>query len=131
VMNPAKGENITVWAKREADYRSGKRAAAKPVRKGPDKGDLVKPLLGQLAAISLTQAVYAAIVSVADQGVVIVTPKGGGEPIALAIAPLKGMTADKAVTKPVESEPRSKRPSQNHGRKRPVLLLKIIRIGEP
>jgi hypothetical protein len=38
VMNPAKGENVTVWAKREADYRSGKQAAAKPVKKGPDKG---------------------------------------------------------------------------------------------
>jgi hypothetical protein len=30
VMHPAKGENVTVWAKREADHRSGKRAAANP-----------------------------------------------------------------------------------------------------
>lgn len=100
VMNPAKGENITVWAKREADYRSGKRAAAKPVKKGPDKGDLVETLPGQLAVVSLTQAAHNAIANVADQGVVVITPKGGGEALALAVAPLKGMTANKAVTKP-------------------------------
>jgi hypothetical protein len=44
VMNPAKGESISVWADREAEYRSGKRAAAKPAKKAPDKEVLPEPL---------------------------------------------------------------------------------------
>jgi hypothetical protein len=32
--------------------------------------------------------------------VVVVTPKGGDEALALAIAPLKSLTADKAVRRP-------------------------------
>jgi hypothetical protein len=35
-----------------------------------------------------------------DQALVVVTPKGGGEALALAIAPLKSLTAEKAVSQP-------------------------------
>lgn len=100
VMKPAKGESVTVWAKREAEYRSGKRAAVKPAKKAPEKEVLTEPLSGQLATLPLTQAAYNAIMRVADQGVVVVTPRGGGEALALAAAPLKRLTTEDAIKEP-------------------------------
>ena len=100
VMTPAKGETITIWAKREADYRSQQRSNFKSRAKRP--GELISSEAppGQLPSVSLTQAAYNAIKRMSDSGVVVVKPKGGGDPLALAITPLTGLTVKKAITKP-------------------------------
>jgi hypothetical protein len=100
VMNPAKGESISKWADREAEHRSRKKAALKPAKKGPDSDGSIQPLPNQLAQVSSAQAAYDVLMGIVEQGVAVLTPKNGGEPLALAVAPLNGMSAEEAVRKP-------------------------------
>lgn len=99
IMKPKPGENITVWAKREAGYRSQQKAQTKARKKAPEKPLVDQPLPGQLPSLLFTQTVYKAIKDLADRGVVVVGPKGGGEPLALVVVPLK-MTTKKAIKRP-------------------------------
>ncbi|CAJ0882910.1 hypothetical protein AMST5_03381 [freshwater sediment metagenome] len=100
VMTPGKGETITAWAKREADYRSSQKSASnarKKQREKPVGGDVLQ---GHLPLFSLAQAAYNAITGMSDSGVVVVKPKGGGDPLALTITPLTDLTVKRAVSKP-------------------------------
>lgn len=100
VMSPAKGESISKWADREAEHRSNRKAAVKPARKRPDSHVSNQPPPNQLAHVSSTQAAYDVLMSVAEHEVVVLTPKNGGEPMALVVAPLNGMSAEEAVRRP-------------------------------
>jgi hypothetical protein len=100
VMNPAKGETITIWANREAEYRAQARLKTKGQKEGSERAVTTEPLPGQLPSLSLTQAAYKAIQDMVGKGVVVVSPRGGDEALALAVAPLENLTADKAARKP-------------------------------
>jgi hypothetical protein len=100
VMTPCKGENVTVWAKRESEYRSSQRTKLKPLSKRTDTAIECEALPGQLQAASLTQAAYNAIKELVAQGVVVVKSSDSSELLALTITPLNGLSAEKAVNKP-------------------------------
>jgi len=48
----------------------------------------------------VAQGLYNALAALLEPGVVVVTRKAGGKALALAVAPLKGLTADQAKAKP-------------------------------
>ena len=100
VAKPANGETPTKWADREAAYRLGQRPAAKRAKKGPEAAVLTPEARDQLAVVQLAQGLYNALAALLEPGVVVVAPKAGGKALALAVAPLKGLTADRAKAKP-------------------------------
>lgn len=102
VLTPAKGESLTVWADREAEHRSRQRPARKRAQKAPAAAVLPAPPPGRLAAVELPQAAYNALAGLISIGLAVVAPKGGGNALALAVAPLKGLTADQAKTRPAQ-----------------------------
>ena len=56
----------------------------------------------QLAVVQLAQGLYSALTALLELGVVVVDPKAGGKALALAVAPLKGLTLNQAKAKPDE-----------------------------
>ena len=100
VLKPAKGENITEWADREAAYRSGQKPAAKRAQKAAVAAISTPEAPDELAVAQLPQALYAAIKGLLERKVVVIAPKAGGKALALAVAPLKGLTADQAKARP-------------------------------
>jgi hypothetical protein len=100
VAKPASGETLTVWADREAAYRLAGRPAAKRAQKGPATPVLAPEAPSQLAVAQLTQAAYDALDALLGLGVVVVARKAGGKALALAVAPLKGLTVDEAKAQP-------------------------------
>lgn len=102
LAKPAKGETLTKWANREAAYRLARRPAAKRAAKGPAAAVLTPEAPNQLAVIQVAQRLYKALAALLEPGLVVVAPKAGGKALALAIAPLKGLTADQAKARPDE-----------------------------
>ena len=100
VAKPAKGETLTKWAEREAEYRLAQRPAAKPAQKAPVAAVLAPKAPNQLAVVQLAQGLYSALTALLEPGVVVVGPKAGGKALALAVAPLKGLTVDQAEAEP-------------------------------
>ncbi len=101
-VSPAKGESLTVWANREAAYRLAQRPVAKRAQKGPVAAGLAPEPPNQLAVVQLAQGLYSALTALLELGVVVVDPKAGGKALALAVAPLKGLTLNQAKAKPDE-----------------------------
>jgi hypothetical protein len=54
----------------------------------------------QLAVVELTQGLYSALTTLLELGLLVVTPKAGGKALALAVAPLKGLTVDQVKLQP-------------------------------
>ena len=102
VAKPAKGETLTKWANREAEYRLARKPAAKRASKGPAAAVLTPEAHNQLAVVQLAQAAYNALTALLERGLVVVAPKAGGKALALAVAPLKGLTLDQAKAEPYE-----------------------------
>jgi hypothetical protein len=102
VAKPADGETLTKWANREAAYRLSRRPAGKRASKGPVAAVLPPEAPNQLAVVQVAQGLYNALTALLELGVVVVAPKGGGKALALAVAPLKGLTADQAKAEPCE-----------------------------
>ena len=103
VAKPAKGETLTKWADREAAYRSARRPTAKRAEKGPTAAVLAPEATpGQLPVVRVPQGLYNALTALLQPGVVVVGPKAGGKALALAVAPLKGLTVDQAKAQPDE-----------------------------
>jgi hypothetical protein len=102
VAKPANGETPTKWADREAAYRLAQRPAAKPASKGPVAAVLSPEAPNQLAVVQVAQGLYNALTALLEPGLVVVAPKAGGKALALAVAALKGSTADKAKLGPDE-----------------------------
>ena len=102
VAKPAKGETLTVWANREAEYRLAQRPAAKRAQKGPAAAVLAPEAPDQLAVVQVPQGLYNALAALLELGLVVVAPKAGGKALALAVAPLKGLTVDQAKAQPDE-----------------------------
>ena len=50
----------------------------------------------------MAQGLYSALTALLELGLVVVAPKAGGKALALAVCPLKGLTADRAKAKPHE-----------------------------
>jgi hypothetical protein len=102
VAKPAKGETLTKWAGREAAYRLARRPAGKRAQKGPAAAVLTPEAPDQLTVVQVAQGLYNALTALLELGVVVVAPKAGGKALALAVAALKGPTADKAKLGPDE-----------------------------
>jgi hypothetical protein len=102
VAKPANGETLTVWANREAEYRLARRPAAKRAKKGPGAAVLTPEAPNQLAVVQVPHGLYNAVTALLERGLVVIAPKAGGKALALAVAPLNGLTADKAKAKPCE-----------------------------
>jgi hypothetical protein len=102
VAKPANGETLTKWADREAAYRLGQRPAAKRAKKGPVAAVLTPEAPEQLAVVHVAQGLYNALAALLELGFVVVASKAGGKALALAVAPLKGLTADQAKAEPYE-----------------------------
>jgi hypothetical protein len=102
VAKPANGETLTKWANREAAYRLARGPAAKRAQKGPVAAVLAPEAPNQLAVVQVAHGLYSALAALLELGLVVVAPKGGGKALALAVAPLKGLTADKAKAQPDE-----------------------------
>ena len=102
VAKPTNGETVTKWAGREAEYRLGQRPAAKRAQKAPAAAVLAPEAPNQLAVVQVAQRLYNALTGLLELGAVVVAPKAGGKALALAVAPLKGLTADQAKAKPYE-----------------------------
>ena len=100
VAKPANGETLTKWADREAAYRLARRPSGKRAEKGPGAAVLAPEAPDQLAVVQVAQRLYSALTALLEPGLVVVTPKAGGKALALAVAPLKGLTADQAKAKP-------------------------------
>lgn len=101
VMRPADGENVTIWAEREAAYRSKQRSRVKPRKKAPTVALSATGLPDQLAVAHLNEGLFLALESMVEQGAVIVTPKNGGKALAVAVAPLKGVAVNEAAVNAV------------------------------
>ena len=102
VAKPANGETLTKWADREAAYRLARRPSAKRAEKGPAAAVLAPEAPDQLAVVQVAQGLYNALTALLEPGLVVVAPKAGGKALALAVAPLKGLTADQAKAQPSE-----------------------------
>jgi hypothetical protein len=100
VAKPANGETVTKWADREAAYRLARKPAAKRAQNGPAAAVLAPEAPSQLAVVQVAQGLYYALTALLEPGLVVVGPKAGGKALALAVAPLKGLTADKAKLEP-------------------------------
>ncbi len=100
VAKPANGETLTKWAGREAAYRLARRPAGKQAQKGPAAAVLAPEAPNQLTVVQVAQGLYNALVALLEPGLVVVTPKAGGKALALAVARLKGLTADHAKAQP-------------------------------
>ncbi len=100
VAKPARGETLTKWADREAAYRLARRPAAKRAQKGPAAAVLTPEAPNQLAVVQVPQGLYSALTALLGPGLVVVAPKAGGKALALAVAPLKGLTVDEAKLEP-------------------------------
>ena len=96
VAKPANGETLTKWADREAAYRLARRPAAKRGQKGPSAAVLTPDAPNQLAVVHVAQGLYSALTALLEPGLVVVGPKAGGKALALAVAPLKGLTVEQA-----------------------------------
>ena len=102
VAKPANGETITKWAECEAAYRLARRPAAKRAQKGPVTAVLTPEAPDQLAVVQVAQGLHRALTALVEPGLVVVAPKAGGKALALAVAPLKGLTVDHAKLEPCE-----------------------------
>ena len=100
VAKPANGETLTVWANREAEYRLARSPAAKRAEKGPRAAVLTPEAPNQLAVVRVAKGLYSALTALLERGLVVATPNVGEKALALAVAPLKGLTADQAKAKP-------------------------------
>ena len=100
VAKPANGETLTKWAEREAAYRLAQRPSGKRAEKGPGAAVLAPDAPDQLAVVQVAQGLYNALTALLEPGLVVVAPKGGGKALALALAPLRGLTADQAKAQP-------------------------------
>ena len=100
VAKPGSGESLTIWANREAEHRLAQRPAAKRASKEPAAAVSAPEAPDQLAVVELAQGPYNALTGLLKLGAVVVTPKAGGKALALAIAPLKGLTVDQAKAQP-------------------------------
>ncbi len=88
------------WNYWQAAYRLARRPAAKRASKGPAAAVLAPEATNQLAIVQLAQGLYNALTALLEPGVVVVAPKASGKALALAVAPLKGLTADQAKAQP-------------------------------
>jgi hypothetical protein len=102
VAKPAKGETLTVWANREAEYRLAQRPAAKRAQNGPAAAVLTPEAPNQLTVVHVAQGLYNALTGLLEPGLVVVALKAGGKALALAVCPLKGLTVDQAKAEPCE-----------------------------
>jgi hypothetical protein len=102
VAKAANGETLTKWADCEAEYRLARRPAAKRAQKGPAAAVLTPEAPDQLAVVQVAHGLYSALTALLEPGLVVVAPIAGGKALALAVAPLKGLTSDQAKAKPYE-----------------------------
>ncbi len=102
VAKPAKGETLTKWADREAAYRLARRPATKRAQKGPAAAVSAPDAPDQLAVVQVPQGLYNALAALLELGLVVVAPIAGGKALAVAVAPLKGLTVDKAKAQPLK-----------------------------
>jgi hypothetical protein len=90
VAKPAKGETLTKWANREAEYRLAQRPAAKRAQEGPAATVLAPEAPNQLAVVQVAQGLYDALVALLEPGLVVVTPQNRWESLGLSRCPAEG-----------------------------------------
>lgn len=103
ITKPEKGESITKWADREAEYRKPKKALH--ARPEPAKaGSLTTSELAEweLPVIRPSKLRYRLLQIWARKGVLVVDPTDRGRPLAVIVTPLGRLTADQAKSRPAK-----------------------------
>jgi hypothetical protein len=126
VAKPAKGETLTKWANREAEYRLGQRPAGKRAQNWPAAAVLTPQAPNQLAVVQVAQGLYNALTALLELGVVVLAPKAGGKALALAVAPLKGLTVDQAKAQPDEVQAAIRMALKNRRGTRPPVAIETV-----
>ena len=101
ITKPEKGESITKWADREAEYHKPKKALHAR-RETAKAGSSLESAKRELPVIRPSEQRYCLLKKWTKRGLFVVDPKSDGCPLAVIVTPLAGLTADQAKSHPAK-----------------------------